>query len=116
MHYCANGKHNPNCTLIPKKSVFLKTHTLDHAVKNNNRDASVHLSTAQALESKFDDLKTRLEDKSESMMKEVERLDRDQGKIGLLLEQLQHQLNVEQCALSTRVQDIDKTLDGGDSL
>ncbi|MBW0471948.1 hypothetical protein O181_011663 [Austropuccinia psidii MF-1] len=50
MHYCANGKHNPNCTLIPKKSVFLKTHTLDHAVKNNNRDASVHLSTAQALE------------------------------------------------------------------
>ncbi|MBW0490430.1 hypothetical protein O181_030145 [Austropuccinia psidii MF-1] len=33
MHYCANGKHNPNWTLIPKKSVLLKTHTLDHIVQ-----------------------------------------------------------------------------------
>ncbi|MBW0471261.1 hypothetical protein O181_010976 [Austropuccinia psidii MF-1] len=54
MHYCANGKHNPNCTTHSKEECFaenphLRPRRANKKRANNNRDASAHLSTAQAL-------------------------------------------------------------------
>ncbi|MBW0481185.1 hypothetical protein O181_020900 [Austropuccinia psidii MF-1] len=54
MHYCANGKHNPNCTTHSKEESFaknphLRPHRANKKRTNNNQDASAHLSTAQAL-------------------------------------------------------------------
>ncbi|MBW0535429.1 hypothetical protein O181_075144, partial [Austropuccinia psidii MF-1] len=54
LHYCANGKHNPNCTTHSKEECFAENPHLRPRCTNkkraiNNRDASAHLSTAQAL-------------------------------------------------------------------
>ncbi|MBW0545798.1 hypothetical protein O181_085513 [Austropuccinia psidii MF-1] len=54
IHYCANGKHNPNCIPHSKEECFaenphLRPRCANNKRTNNNRDASTHLSTAQAL-------------------------------------------------------------------
>ncbi|MBW0463876.1 hypothetical protein O181_003591 [Austropuccinia psidii MF-1] len=49
MHYCANGKHNPNCTTHSKEECFAENPHLRPRRANNNQDASAHLSMAQAL-------------------------------------------------------------------
>ncbi|MBW0577084.1 hypothetical protein O181_116799 [Austropuccinia psidii MF-1] len=53
-HYCANGKHNPNCTSHSKEQCFAKNPNLRPARRNNwrrfpsNIPPSAHISSAQA--------------------------------------------------------------------
>ncbi|MBW0585388.1 hypothetical protein O181_125103 [Austropuccinia psidii MF-1] len=53
-HYCANGKHNPNCTSHSKEQCFSKNPNLRLARRNNcrrfpsNIPPSAHISSAQA--------------------------------------------------------------------
>ncbi|MBW0575703.1 hypothetical protein O181_115418, partial [Austropuccinia psidii MF-1] len=54
-HYCANGKHNPNCTSHSKEQCFAENPNLRPARRGNQRQypsnipPSAHISSAQAL-------------------------------------------------------------------